>query len=322
MKFYNNEKLEEFHGAMLTRMYKTDTDLSVKDEEKDDQAVGFLFAAFYSRTDKDTGKPIYIGMAFPGIKYEQRTEPDLSKRLQWNRQDFYKMFLGFYLRQIFIVLRNEINNDDDYKNNIQDFQKRINTYNLTETSVEDEQYKKDIIAIIKYLQNKEITIEDLNKTIKIPPMQIEAFAENPFTYQDFCEFGFVYNVKPPNVKFENMAKDWSVADLLHYSYIESNNPNPPDFLEKELGFTVNLTPLEWRLYFEIAIKEKKYPMIYYLWQNFNFPNSAFKVTIPLNAENFWNVVKGRNQKDPNGSSTFDEDFVNDIENIISKKSKK
>lgn len=306
IEFYNKKELEQFHGAMLSRIYSPDNGPANDDEKNDEKAIGFLFTAFYSRKDKGTGKPLYIGMAFPGIKFEERTKE--KNRAEWNRQDFYKMFLGFYLKQIFTVLKEKID-DKHYKNHIEPLQGRIDKYDITKTPMPDG-YPEDVRTVIGYLKEKKIKVG--NKKITIPDMQIEAYAENPLTYKDFCEFEFNYNVKPPSKEFEEMSKNWSVADLLHYSYIESNNPNPPVFLEKDLEFTVNLTPLEWRKYFEIAINRNSASMKYYLWQNFNFPNTAFKVIIPLNAENFWKVAKGSSRT----PSTFSKEFIDEINKIL------
>jgi|GEM_PF-4342056 len=324
IEFYNDKELHEFHGARLTRIYAPDTGLDVDNIKNDEKAIGFLFASFYSRTEEiitdgnSNKKTIYIGMAFPGIKFEERTKE--QGRAEWNRQDFYKMFLGFYLDQIFTVLKREIG-DANYNNSfIQELEDRIDNYDITDPTKgnpADLKYKEDVRNVIRYLHEEKVKIDGLASPIPIPRMQIEAYAENPITYNDFCRFDFNYNVKPPSDEFELMSKNWSVADLLHYSYVESNNPNPPVFLEP-VKFAVNLTPLEWRTYFEIAINKNIVPMKYYLWQNYNFPNKAFKVTIPLNAENFWKVVKGVNQKNPGGSSAFDEDFDNEIKKLLNK----
>ncbi|HET7117339.1 MAG TPA: hypothetical protein VFI29_12655 [Hanamia sp.] len=274
IEFYNDKDLLEFHGARLTRMYPPCTVLDSNNLKNDIKTVGFLFAAYYSKKDKDTGEYFYIGKAFPGIKFEERIKE--VNRAEWNRQDFYKMFLGFYLDQIFIVLEKEIKretgNDKYYNENIKPLQDRIDNYDITETPPTNEQYQKDIKRVIKYLHIKKISVE--GKQIKLPDMQIDAFAENPISYKDFCEFGFNYNVKPPSEEFKEWSKNWSVADLLHLSYVESRNPNPPSFLS-DVEFTVNLTPREWRKYFEIAIDKNFVPMKYYLWQNYNFPDKAF-----------------------------------------------
>ncbi len=304
IKFYNSDEVHDFVSANLQKLFHP------ADGEQE-TVIGFLFSSFFLRRGPEPDSKItYIGKAFPGIRYENRT---IKNGPGWERRDLYKKFLGFYLREIFSLLELSIDSKI-YEKEFQGIADRLNAhkYNIGEDMRRDlsgdEEYKSDVKRVIQLLKDKKVTSP--SGTIEIQDMQLEVYIENPITYNDLYKFGFRYNVPSPDQEFIEMSKDWGVGDLLKASYDRSKTPDEwPGCLKTGIEFSVNLTPLEWREIVEISIK--KIPMKYYVWQNYNFPNSAFKAEIPLDAYNFWRVLRGPEERSP-----FGDDFDREIKEII------
>jgi hypothetical protein len=310
INFYDNGVESEFKGAKL---------LPLLDPENNKIEIGFLFSIFYIREEKDENgnpKKVLIGKAFPGIRVEDRLSPKKNKK--WDRNWLYDNFLEFYFAEIIEIIKDHGGVDPLIK--------------LEKLS------KEDIEKIIDYL---------LNPSHKIPEMRLEVYIENPLTYNDLCIYDFDYNIKKPTQEFIRESAKWDTAELLRQSFIKTLGPGP-EFLEKDIAFSVNITLLEWRKAFEPTPKrdvngkvvtdgnnniEYEYNdnIRYYVWQNYYFPNNAFKAIIPLDAYNVWKVIKGSqkfnahnkavlNQITGTKGETFERQMDEKMENV--KKQKK
>ncbi len=268
INFYNNGK-DDFSGAwfqLVTDGYKKNVALddgTVKD-------IGFLFTIFYERKEIINNKEVisYVGKAFPAISAEERLirlKGGPTRNLE--RYLMFLSFLPFYQTQSLNILNKK--------------GKNLSPLDIDKLHTN----KNDIETALAYFEK--------HKT-DLPSMTIEVYAENPITYSDLCKFGFDYNIsKRENEaikkEFEYISKNWDPGELMRQSYIKSLGPGP-DYLEHNIPFTVNLTPQEWRkLFTHVSMIDKD--VRYYLWQNFNFPNSAFKVIIPVNEYNVGQVIK-------------------------------
>ncbi|MGC4234039.1 MAG: hypothetical protein QM594_13760 [Niabella sp.] len=299
--FYNDkEGRDEFLGAWIQYITNGEMQNSTPKEEECEE-IGFLFSIFYKREETINGKTqtSYIGKAFPALRVEER----LSKIKQMggqgptlDKRPLFKSFLPFYQEQLLEIL----NKNDAILEKRGKAAEAINFENLDNNK---------IASIIETLKG--------DKWGEIDPMTIEIYVENPVTYHEISKYNFKYNVNNNGSEkwrkeyedFVERSKSWKVGDLLKESYEKSLEKPSPDYLHHDITFSVNITPQEWRSYFQGAQDPKAHAMKYYLWQNFNFPQSAFKVVIPVDAYNVGQLLK-------NGDYNLTEDQKKYIDTLL------
>ena len=234
----------------------------IRDSKK--RRVGFLFASYHTRVTKN-GEIIFIGKAFPSVRIENRGSG-------YDRSKLYEKFIYFYFECI-------------ANGKLKDFQTEEFLNLFPEDKIRKDQKLKQYFSKIA------------SELITANEMKIEILVENPATYSDLCKWGFeIENIPSPDPILLTIISTWPTEELIRKSYLKSKDPkhNPP-YLEKDITFAVNLTPKNWRDYFETTDKYKKY----YLWENYSFPNNAYKVVIPINAKNIKKAlykIKSGNKK--------------------------
>ncbi len=255
--------------------------------KKENKVVGFLFATFYYNPNSS---PQYTAKAFHAVAgdYRQTGKP-------YDRKELYNKFIEYYMEKILLLefLKQGINTAGTW---------------LAKGDVPTFQDLKNIISSsLKSANNKQ-------------DMQIEIWAENPTTYSDIFDSGLKYTGIQPTVKDLNFLSKLTPDQLLVESYklAKSYKTNPsliPQYLE-ETNFTVNISPKEWRNSFETNNKAKKF----YLWQNFEFPNKAFKIIIPINPENILNAIFALiEKKGSNAINQFLQKNLQSVQNPVLKK---
>ncbi len=242
------------------------------DIKEGDEKVGFLYATFYHNPN---GKPQYTAKAFQAVTKEKR---QIGK--PFDRSQLYKKFIIFYLQEILLLQLVKNAGPEGQQNTRNSWLRRGRDPGFS-----------DILYAAGGAN------ESANRR---EYLQIEIFAENPTTYYDICSYGLRHKSVKPEEDELNWLENLTAQELLNESFLlseeyDAHKKERPEYLEKT-SFTVNISPREWRNSFKTTKREKKF----YIWQNYQFPDYAFKVIIPVDLENILNAlfriveIKGKN----------------------------
>jgi hypothetical protein len=265
-KYFEPKKLEKVSVTYIKYKNKT---------------IGFFVCCFLRNVDAK-GVVSYQGKGFPGISPEIRTDrsnPDLKGLFEKIWKHLFMNFIQFYVKIHFKNLNNVKVSSNEIKLLYDILINKINIHTAVSAYL-----TKNLFSFINGLDKTSLTIYTL--------------VENPIMYKSLKGFDFV-GPKPTSSEIQRLQK-LKPEKLLAKSYLKSKQKKQNKYLKKikddnlkdpkDLNIIVNMTPSEWRSFFEPGKDGKIDPYIqYYVWQNYRFPNYAFEIHLPITLSN---IIKG------------------------------
>lgn len=225
--------------------------------------IGFLFTSFHKRKVKGSKKIIYVGTAFPAIQKKYREDKDY----RYNRLTMYVKFIWYYLKYIV------------------EAEGQIDGLELDSIERQIKKPSKPLIDLLHILDN---TFKKIKTTKK---MEIRINVENPSTFSDICTFNLHSNIGIPKGKALDELLKMTKEDLKKRT------------LSKQHTYkAVNVRPHHIvKAPFAVNIHDQKVNNLntndpykkYFIINNPEYPEYAFKFIIPVNKPNIINMlVKG------------------------------
>lgn len=265
------------------------------------RCIAFASCVILKKTDIN-GNPYVVGKGFPGIRIDVRTSTNPNPA-------YSDLFQQLFTTMIYHFMIYRIENIDFMYNQ---FNKLIGDVKKSGFSSSDfmDLTKMNLATIfLAFYKNKggdmDLLMDELERMNNQVPFYIESYAENPVMFRSLRQF--IYEGPRPSDNELIMLRNLrNVEQLLTLSYQQSKRrkeeQNPFLFPIKaevsERGkslipnlnheILVNITASEWRSTFEYAMSgdtDDHLYVRYFLWMNYRFPNYAFNIKIPVNAQN-------------------------------------
>lgn len=225
-----------------------------------DKVIGFLFTSFHERKVKGSKEKIYVGTAFPAIQKKYRED----KSYEYNRLKMYIKFIWYYLKYL-VEAEGKVSDSE-----LKSLERLI---------------KGEVRPLVELLQ---IVSDTFNKIETKRKMEIHINVENPSTYYDICRFNLSSNIPMPSKKELNRLLNMSKEELIKESQSKQNiyktvNRRPDHVVEA--AFAVNIHDQKAN-YLNSKNPYKKYFII----NNPDYPDYAFKFIIPVDKSNIINML--------------------------------
>lgn len=254
---------QNFYKARITYVYKG---------RKGGELVAFFIAAYKIKNGN------YYGSGFPCIKHKYRRNKE-DKKNKHISVDF-NVIMGKLITEYVQY----------YYENVLRPQKIEPVLNILRDL--NEMFKSPSASL---LSNKALSV--LINALPLfagQKLTIIATAENPIMYAKLMALNLKFQGADPRPSDSDLKKvtNWSSVRLIRESYLQ--------LLKKEQHpclitppFSVDISAAEWRNFF-VNVDTKSTSLApyikYFLWQNFNFPNTAFLFEFKVNMRNIYQVL--------------------------------